>query len=575
MSIEKLQSSKIEKTIDESSSINEEEDVFIQVFKNHLPESDVLVEVETIVSENHLEDYRELLTRGALLANSPEILNSSEKYTPEERRSIERETTHPILSLSFNMILAALTTSFAAVNFGMDESAVGGAQSLFEAQFGITNSNVQGAVIASPYLAAAIVGCPATVVLSKYWGRRYVILLSCFIGFTGSLWQAFSNGITAMVIGRVYLGVGMGLNSATVPVYTAESSPAVSRGAVLMLWQTFIAFGVCLGSVFNRAFVGLSGSLSWRLMIGSSCVPPLICGALVLFPPESPRWLISKGSVRESFEALLKLRTSDISGARDFYILYESLKFENELAEQRTFRQQFVELFTVTRNRFAVWVSFLGVFGQQYGGVNILVSYTTTILINAGIDSVTAISGSIGIGGGCFVATFLSSQLIDRYGRRKMLLYTLPVEGICLFWLGGILNVENNTSRLAAGLTAMYIYVFFYGWGIGPVSFTLVAETPSITVRAAHSAVLMATNWLLDFTLSMTWPQMDKTMTTSGGLYFYGAWNFVLVILVFFYVPETKQYTLEELDEIFKEGAYSHFQKKLKVLKGSKKSNYN
>lgn len=335
-----------------------------------------------------------------------------------------------------------------------------------------------------------------------------------------------------------------------------------------MLWQTFIALGVCLGSVFNRAFVEIDGSLSWRLMIGSSCVPPLICGIFVLFPPESPRWLIANKKTRQSFEALLKLRSSRVSGAKDFYILYESLKFENKLSQNLSLSRQFLDLFLVRRNRFAVWVSFLGIFGQQYGGVNILVSYTTTILTNAGIDSITAIAGSIGIGGGCFLATFISTQLIDRYGRKKMLLFTLPVEGICLFWLGGVLNVTNDKARLGAGLTSMYVYVLFYGLGIGPVSFALVAETPSITVRSAHSAFLMATNWLLDFCLSMTWPKMNSTMTTSGGLYFYGAWNIILVILVFFYVPETKRYTLEELDEVFEEGAKSFSKKQIKKILG-------
>lgn len=539
----------------------------LAVFKPHQLEESVSKEVEEIIQNYNLEVYRELLSRGALLANNPDLL-FTDKYTESEQNAISKESTHPLLSLSPALILAALTTSFAAVNFGMDESAVGGAQLQYNKQFGIKDVNLQGLVIASPYLAAAVIGCPLTVFLNNHFGRKWVIFISCFIGFTGSLWQGFSNGLASLLVGRLYLGIGMGLNSTTVPIYAAECSPAVSRGAILMLWQTFIALGVCLGSVFNRAFVEIDGSLSWRLMIGSSCVPPLICGIFVLFPPESPRWLIANKKTRQSFEALLKLRSSRVSGAKDFYILYESLKFENKLSQNLSLSRQFLDLFLVRRNRFAVWVSFLGIFGQQYGGVNILVSYTTTILTNAGIDSITAIAGSIGIGGGCFLATFISTQLIDRYGRKKMLLFTLPVEGICLFWLGGVLNVTNDKARLGAGLTSMYVYVLFYGLGIGPVSFALVAETPSITVRSAHSAFLMATNWLLDFCLSMTWPKMNSTMTTSGGLYFYGAWNIILVFLVFFYVPETKRYTLEELDEVFEEGTKSFSKKQIKKILG-------
>lgn len=537
------------------------------VFQTHQPEEFVLREVDEIVEKHDLKEYEPLLIRGALLANRPEIIEH-EDYTKEERKAILRETTHPLLSLSPAMILAAICASCAALNFGMDESAVGGAQLQYQEDFNITDPNIQGLTVAAPYLAAAVFGAPLTVYLSNHIGRRLIVFISCFIAFAGCMIQGFANGLPAMLFARLLMGIGMGLNSSTVPVYTAECAPAVSRGAILMLWQTFIALGVCLGSVFNRAFVNIDGSLSWRLMIGSASVPPVITGILILLPPESPRWLISNGKTRESLESLVKLRSCTVSGAKDFYILYESLKFESELEVKLTKWEQFVSLFKVPRNRFALIVSSIGILGQQYGGVNILVSYTTTILTKAGVDPVTAIAGSIGIGGGCFLSTFISAQLIDRFGRRKMLLFTLPVEGICLFWLGGVININDNSLRLGLGLAAMYLYVLFYGTGIGPVSFTLVAETPSISVRMAHSAVCMSLNWILDFCLSMTWPKMASTMTTSGGLYFYGAFNFVVWALAYLCIPETKRFTLEQLDEVFKSGVSPFFKKNLKRLIG-------
>lgn len=532
----------------------------VTVFKEYEPKNEVLSEVEQIIHSYELEEYREIITRGALWANDPTIIES-EDYTERERTVAQNAQSKPLRSLSRHMLMAALCTSLAAINFGMDESAVGGAVIQYQKEFNITNVNIQGLTVAIPYLAAACIGSPLTVYLDKFLGRRWIVFWSCFIGFAGSLIQGFSNGLGCLLFARLFLGIGMGMNSSTVPIYTAECAPAISRGAVLMLWQTFIALGVCLGSVFNRAFVGINGSLSWRLMIGSSAVAPLITAALIFLPPESPRWLLVHGKSKEALESLMKLRPDALSGARDFYILYESLKFEGDLKNQLSFWQQFKSLFSNIRNRFALIVSLIGILGQQYGGVNILVSYTTTILTNSGVDPVTAIAGSIGIGGGCFLATFLSSQLIDRFGRRKMLLYTLPVEALCLFWLGGILNVTNPKSRLGAGLASMYVYVLFYGAGIGPVSFTLVAETSSISVRMAHSSFCMFVNWILDFCLSMTWPKMDSTMTASGGLYFYGGFNILVWILALFCIPETKKFTLEQLDEIFKVGVTAHARK--------------
>lgn len=548
-----------------SSALSKYSDQVQDVFKAYVPEDQVLAEVEELITENELVEYEELLSRGALLANKPELLQNDD-YTDVERKAISRETTHPILSLSRVMAMAAICTSCAALNFGMDESAIGGAVMGFTKQFEVTNINVQGLTVASPYLTAALFGSPLAVYFNKYFGRKWVVFVSCLLGVAGSLIQAFANHLGVLLFARLLLGVGMGLNSAVVPIYTAEFSPAVSRGAILMLWQMFIALGVCLGSVFNRAFVQVPGSASWRLMIGSSVVPPFVTSILIYFPPESPRWLLIHNRPSESLLALLKLRSTPVSGAKDFYILYESLKHEHKLDTRLSAWKQFLSIFTDKRNRFALIVSFIGVLGQQYGGVNILVSYTATILTKSGVNPIDSIAGSIGIGGGCFLSTFLSAQLIDRFGRRTMLLVTLPVEGACLFWLGGALNISENNVRLAAALTAMYVYVLFYGTGIGPISFTLVAETPSISVREAHSAFCMAINWILDFVVSMSWPKMDYTMTDSGGFYFYAAFNLLLWVATFFCIPETKRYTLEQLDEVFKLGIGHFLRKKITSL---------
>lgn len=544
-----------------SSKSSTDSDEVGKVFHRYVPTDIVLEHVDAIIrTDERFMEYKQLLTRGALLANQPELIDTVD-YTNEERNAVRREKSHPIISQPFPLFLLAISASFAAISFGNDESCVGGAQLYFQKEFNITNANVQGTVLAAPYLAAGVFGI-AFSPLEKWFGRRTLIFVSCFIAFSGSLWQAFSNGLASILVARLYLGISMGISSIYVPVLVSESAPAISRGAFLMLWQTFVAFGVMLGSVFNRAFVGIPDkNLAWRLMIGSSVVAPVITGALIFFPPESPRWLLLQGRTFDSFLSLLSLRSSNISSAKDFYTLYESLKNENEL-EQTTFVEKVILLISHKRNRFALYVASAAVFGQQYGGVNILVSYTTVIMTGAGIDPVTAIAGSIGIGGGCFLGTFLSSQLVDRFGRRKMLLLTLPMEGLCLYWLGGVLNISDRNLRLGLSLTAQYVYVLFFSWGIGPISWTLVAEVFPLNTRSLGTSYAMSLNWLLDFVLSMTWPKMAESMTVSGGLYFYASWNIVLFFFTYFFIPETKRYSLEELDEVFGVGAKSFFWKK-------------
>ncbi|GMM37828.1 hypothetical protein DASC09_051530 [Saccharomycopsis crataegensis] len=539
-------------------------------FETNLTDNEVSKRVDEIITTNpDLLEYSEILHKGAILANDDgKITPDRNIYTAKEIKNIEYESAHSIRSQGFAMFLVAIAGSFSAINFGMDESAVGGAQLQYINKFNIINANVQGTVNAAPYLAAGTLGTVSTVLLDQVLGRRAIIFISALFGIGGSLWQALAQSFGSLLVARLFLGIGMGLNSSVVPIFIGETSPAKSRGSFLMLWQTFVAFGVMLGSVFNRAFVGLDPSISWRLMIGSSFVPPLFVVVSILFAPESPRYLLTKRQAKKALEALLSLRGNELSAARDFIILYTSLNHANEIDRIPIFKQ--IRFFFVDRRiRFAfLGASFLIVM-QQYCGVNILVGYTTTILVGAGVSDTNAIAGSIGIGGGCFLSTFFSSQTIDRVGRRRMLLYTFPVLGGCLFWLGGSLYISDSKSRLGSALTSMYVFVFGFGLGIGPISWIYNAEVYPLHVRAFGSTVGMTINWILDFVLSMSWPQMNKTMTSSGGLFFYGAMNFLAFVLTYFFIPETAKLTLEEVDFVFSSGVRKFSSEKLGRLFGT------
>lgn len=177
--------------------------------------------VNGLIEENpDLESYRQVLTNGALLANDGGVVTEkhSELYPSDTAKKVEFEKNHPIRSQSSTMFLLALAASFAAVNFGQDESAVGGAQLQFEEEFNIVDSNLQGLVNAAPYLAADVIGSPAASYLDNYLGRRKVVLISYIFGIAGSLWQAFTHRMGSLLAERFFLGIGMGMNSAVADV---------------------------------------------------------------------------------------------------------------------------------------------------------------------------------------------------------------------------------------------------------------------------------------------------------------------------------------------------------------------
>src|ERR1700761_1703731 len=173
--------------------------------------------------------------------------------------------------------------SLAAAVQGMDETVNNGAQTFYLQELGITSDrfspdmqdNLTGLIVGAPYLACAILGCWLTEPLNRVFARRGTIFLSCFVAAVASIWKGVANSWVNLFLARFVLGLGIGSKSTTVPVYAAECSPAPIRGALVMQWQVWTAFGIMLGNIMGVAFGGLRPDLAWRLILGSTVVLPI------------------------------------------------------------------------------------------------------------------------------------------------------------------------------------------------------------------------------------------------------------------------------------------------------------
>jgi len=349
----------------------------------------------------------------------------------------------------------------------------------------------------------------------------------------------------------------MGLKEVTVPVFSAENSPTNIRGGLVMSWQTWTAFGIFLGTCANLA-VKDTGRISWRLQLGSAFIPavPLVIG--IYFCPESPRWLMKKGRHAAAYKALLILRNSPLQAARDLYYIHAQLIQEDILVEESAvathgnFFTRFIELFTIPRIRRATQASGIVMIAQQMCGINIIAFYSSTVFANAGASVTGALFASWGFGLINFIFAWPAVWTIDTFGRRALLLFTFPnmcwtllAAGFC-FWI-------PQSSNAHLGLIAFFIYLFdaFYSPGEGPVPFTYSAEVFPLSHREVGMSWAVATNNFWASVLSLTFPRMLRAMKPQGAFGFYAALNAVAFVMIFLWLPETKQRTLEELDYVF------------------------
>ncbi|KAL2817522.1 hypothetical protein BDW59DRAFT_132559 [Aspergillus cavernicola] len=543
------------------------------LFENPLagvPREQLLDDVDRFCRQySGLEEHKELFRKGALLSQNPAVVETLPELTEDEREAIRRETTHK-WSQPWQLYFLVVMTAMAAAVQGMDETANNGAVVIYPRLLGIESDRfspqmqdyITGLVVGAPYLACAVVGCWLTEPLNRYFARRGTIFISCVIAAVASIWEGVANSWVNLFLARFVLGLGIGSKSSTVPVYAAECAPAPIRGALVMQWQCWTAFGIMLGNIIGVAFSGVEEDLSWRLMLGSTVVLPIFVCIQVYFCPESPRWLIEHNNVPGAFNSFRTLRPTDLQAARDLYYTYVGVEIERKINRGKNFFTMFLELFTIPRNRRATLATWIVMFLQQFCGVNVIAYYSTTIFRESGYSIQEALLASMGTGILNWVFAIPAILTIDTWGRRNLLIFTLPWLAAFLFWSGFSFWIEaddpDSRKRVAMVTTGMYLFEVFYSPGMGPVPFSYSAEAFPLQVREVGMSWATATTWCFNFILSFTWPMLLRAFTPQGAFGWYAGWCLVGWVLVLLFVPETKQLTLEELDLVFSVSTRHH-----------------
>lgn len=436
----------------------------------------------------------------------------------------------------------ALVTTVAALGgflFGYDTGVISDAILYIAPAFQLGDTGQQ--VVVAALLLGALFGALLGGRFADGIGRKRTLVGAAVVFAVAALIAAFAPGVTVLVAARVLLGVAIGVSSAVVPLYLAEMAPPERRGRLVSVNQFLITVGILVSYGVGAL---LAPAQAWRWMLGLAAVPALVMLAGLFVLPESPRWLLLRGRGDEARTVLAKVQ----GAPADDDEVDEQIR-ELEERQQEESQASYRDLFT-PRLRPALRIGIGVPMVNQLVGVNAVIYYAPTILKNAGFGDAGATIATVVIGAINMLVTLVALGLVDRIGRRPLLIGGVVVVDLALAFLGGLYLLPAQTGvvgiLLVVGL-CVYIAAFAASLGIG--IWLLNAEVFPTAVRGKGSSLGVFTHWGLDFVISLTVLTLVRLVTETGLFWIYCAFGIAGLVFLIKYLPETKGRTLEQVED--------------------------
>ncbi|MBV8961603.1 MAG: sugar porter family MFS transporter [Hyphomicrobiales bacterium] len=452
-------------------------------------------------------------------------------------------------SVTFWLGIVIVVVIFAGGLFGYDQGVISGALPGIKASFSLSVFMLQ--VVTSWVTLGALAGSLIAGSLGDAIGRKRTMLLAGALFTLGAAVQSLAPGELVLVMGRLVIGIGVGVAAVAAPLYAAELAPASLRGRFISSYQLAITIGIFLAYVVNAH---LSASGNWRIMLGAAAVPGLALFIAALVTSESPRWLIMKNRRDEAREEEHKVNPRiDVEAYLDSVEL--SLRTEEKPAPwSEIFHREW-------RHPLLVAIG-LAIF-QQITGINAIIYYANQIFASAGFVSAEsqAIVTTWAIGGVNVLATFIAVAFIDNEGRRKLLLTGLVGMGVSLIVVGfafRFIGAEGQAAGLAgptlAGIVtvaALILFIACFAFSLGPVTWTVINEVFPARVRGRGVALATAINWGSAYLVSQFFLSLVEAIGSSLTFWLFGFFCAVAWIWIYRAVPETKRQSLEDIQRMW------------------------
>jgi sugar porter (SP) family MFS transporter len=431
-------------------------------------------------------------------------------------------------------IFITIAAALAGLLFGYDAGIISGAMLFIKKTF--TLSAMQQGLIVSGVPFGALVSSLLSGKLNDALGRKKNLLITAVIFFVGSAICAMAPNENALVIGRLFMGVAIGIGSFSAPLYIAEISEQRFRGALVTLNQLAIVIGILLAYVVNYAF---SQSGLWRDMLGGGMLPAVLLFVAALLLPESPRWLIAKGRFSVAEKVLIKIHKH--RAQEELANIKEVVNFEGSQGKVNPWHD-FSKV---------LWLGILVSILTQAVGINAIIYYAPSIFQLTGFSHNTAaIFATMGVGLVNVIFTIFAVRFLDKYGRRPLLLVGVVGIVISLVILVVAFAIGVHSTALAwVVFASMILFIACQAIGTGPACWLIPSEIFPINIRGLGMGLSVACNWGANVVVAFFFPVVLHAWGASGS---FGCFLVIaLVALVYFYryVPETKGISLEQIEK--------------------------
>jgi len=464
------------------------------------------------------------------------------------------------------VIVIATVAATGGLLFGFDTGVISGAIPFFQKAFALENDWIE--IITTAGLAGAVIGAMFSGRIADIVGRKKVILASAVIFSIGAIWSGSAPSALMLLFARFFLGIAIGVSSFAVPLYIAEISPTKNRGTMVSLFQLLITVGIMASYLSDSIFTVPDGDPAyitcWRPMFYVGVIPAMIMLVGMIFLPETPRWLLSKGQEEKCRQVLEKVEEPQL-------VEEVIAKMKDGLEVDRQNKVSWTGIFKKWL-RVPLIIAVGIMFVQQFTGINTIIYYSPKIFLMAGFaDAQAAVWASVSVGVVNLAFTVLSLFMIDSLGRRK--LYFIGLSGMVasLLAMATCFAFQSTLGDSIKWVTIFLvcIYIAFFAISLGPLGWLIISEMFPLSYRGIGSSIGALSNWLFNGIVAFTFFKIVKGLTLSGSsiilkgedlgnpagaFYLYALVGIVSLIWGFFFIPETKNITLEKIEEHWRLG---------------------